>query len=57
MRLEKEEDVKIPVDLKKLEGKFPKLFTRKGKFKRVKVKANFKRDIMRTKHKGRKIPA
>ena len=57
MRVEKEEDVKKSVDLQKLEGKFPKLFTRKGKFKGFKVKANFKKDMKPTKQKGRKILA
>ena len=57
MRVEKEGDVKKSVDLEKLEGKFPKLFTRRGKFKGEKVKANFKETIRPTKHKGRRVLA
>ena len=56
MRVEKEENIEKSVDLKQLEGKFPKLFTRKGKFKGFKVKANFKKDMKPTQQRGRRIP-
>ena len=40
---ETEEDVQKSVDLKKLEQKFPKLFTRRGKFKGEKVRQTLRK--------------
>ena len=56
LKVDMEEDAQKSVDLKNLEEKFPKLFTRRGKFKGEKVKANFKENIKPTKHKGRRVP-
>ena len=56
MRVEKEENLKKSADLKQLEDKLPKLFTRKGKFEGFKVKANFREDMKPTQQRGRRIP-
>ena len=55
-KVRKEEKTEKSMDLQQLEEKFPKLFSRRGKFKGIKIKANFTKEMKPTKQRGRRIP-
>ena len=52
----KVEKTEKSMDLQQLEEKFPKLFSRRGKFKGIRIKANFTKEMKPTKQRGRRIP-